>query len=544
MTPPGDENPVAGSNSIDSRCGPAKAFDRIVAGIQNDLGGRDQLSTVESALIEAFAGATVHVNQLNALLLLGEAIDLADHAAAISAMVRVAARIGLRRRPRDITPSVAEYVAHIKHARRGGGMRPTISLRKALADKGLLGNVLAGDSWAAWRTCMIAAMGEALSDDERALFKQLTGGREREPGERIEEAAFVVGRRGGKIARHGDAGHVHRRPMPSRPRSGRARPAALHRARPAAGGHHVGLLRGGLRGLADPFPADSQPHVLTRSILTNGVSVEVRAASFRRLRGPTYIAVIADEAAFWYSDEFSANADSEILNAVRPGLATTGGPLIIASSPYARRGVLWDIHRRHYGPDGDPLILVAQGASRDFNPSLKQAVVDRAMERDPASAAAEYMAQFRTDIESFVNREAVEACVALDIRERAPQSGLRYSGFVDPSGGSQDSFTLAVAHRDSDATAVLDAVREVRPPFSPEAVVAEFAATLRSYRVTKVSGDRYAGEWPREQFRKFGITYEVAAKPKSDLFRDLLPMLNSRRVELLDHPKLIAQLAV
>jgi hypothetical protein len=165
------------------------------------------------------------------------------------------------------------------------------------------------------------------------------------------------------------------------------------------------------------------------------------------------------------------------------------------------------------------------------------------MERDPASAAAEYTAQFRTDIESFVNREAVEACVALDICERAPQSGLRYSGFVDPSGGSQDSFTLAVAHRDGDAVPVLDAVREVRPPFSPEAVVAEFAATLRSYRVTKVSGDRYAGEWPREQFRKFGITYEVAAKPKSDLFRDLLPMLNSRKVELLDHPKLIAQLS-
>jgi hypothetical protein len=252
--------------------------------------------------------------------------------------------------------------------------------------------------------------------------------------------------------------------------------------------------------------------------------------------------VVADEAAFWYSDEFSANTDSEILKAVRPGLATTGGPLIIASSPYARRGVLWETYRRHYGAAGDRLILVAQGASRDFNPSLNQAVVDRAMERDPASAAAEYMAQFRTDIESFVNREAVEACVALDIRERAPQSGLRYSGFVDPSGGSQDSFTLAVAHRDSDAAAVLDAVREERPPFSPESVVAEFAATLRSYRVTKVSGDRYAGEWPREQFRKFGITYEVAAKPKSDLFRDLLPMLNSRKVELLDHSKLISQL--
>lgn len=163
------------------------------------------------------------------------------------------------------------------------------------------------------------------------------------------------------------------------------------------------------------------------------------------------------------------------------------------------------------------------------------------MERDPASASAEYLAQFRTDVENFVTREAVEACVALDIRERAPQSGLRYSGFVDPSGGSQDSFSMAVAHPDKDF-AVLDAVREVRPPFSPESVVAEFAQLLKSYRITKVCGDRYAGEWPREQFRKFGITYEAAAKPKSDLFRDLLPMLNSRRVELLDHPKLISQL--
>ena len=96
--------------------------------------------------------------------------------------------------------------------------------------------------------------------------------------------------------------------------------------------------------------------------LTNGISIEVRAASFRRLRGPTYVAVIADEAAFWYSDEFSANTDTEILNAVRPGLATSQGPLVIASSPYAKRGVLWDTHRKHFGKDGDPL---HPGGARD-----------------------------------------------------------------------------------------------------------------------------------------------------------------------------------
>ena len=69
-------------------------------------------------------------------------------------------------------------------------------------------------------------------------------------------------------------------------------------------------------------------------------------------------------------------------------------------------------------PDGDEAILVAQGASRDFNPDLAQSVVDRAIERDPAAASAEYLAQFRTDIESLLTHEAVAACTDPGVRER------------------------------------------------------------------------------------------------------------------------------
>jgi hypothetical protein len=72
--------------------------------------------------------------------------------------------------------------------------------------------------------------------------------------------------------------------------------------------------------------------------LTNNIAIEVRAANFRRLRGVTCVAVIATEAAFWYSNESSANADVEILNAIRPALSTTCGPLITITTPYARRG--------------------------------------------------------------------------------------------------------------------------------------------------------------------------------------------------------------
>jgi hypothetical protein len=82
----------------------------------------------------------------------------------------------------------------------------------------------------------------------------------------------------------------------------------------------------------------------------------------------------------------------------------------------------------------------------------------------------------------------------------------------------------------------------VRPPFDPGSVVAEFAEMLKSYRVLTVRGDKYAGEWPVAEFRKHGVIYQAAEKAKSGLYRELLPAVNARRVELLDHPKLVTQL--
>ena len=85
-------------------------------------------------------------------------------------------------------------------------------------------------------------------------------------------------------------------------------------------------------------------------------------------------------------------------------------------------------------------------------------------------------------------------------------------------------------------------MREHRPPFSPEAVVSEFAELLKQYQITKVEGDRYAGEWPREQFRKNGVSYEPAEKTKSEIYLELLPAVNSGKVELLDNLRLVTQL--
>src|SRR5262249_30331495 len=235
--------------------------------------------------------------------------------------------------------------------------------------------------------------------------------------------------------------------------------------------------------------------------------------------------------AYFPVDEFSASPDAEVINAIRPGLATVPGSMLLcASSPHARRGALWDAHRRHFARDGDP-VLVWQAATREMDASVPQSIIDAAMEEDPARGSSEWGAQFRTDLEAFVSREAAAACVAVRVRERSPVQGVRYHGFVDPSGGSADSMTLAIGHREKDVV-VVDALRERRPPFSPEAVDAEFATLLESYRVRTVCGDRYAGLWPVEQFAKYGIKYEQAAKPKSDLYRDMLPIINSGKLDL------------
>jgi hypothetical protein len=247
--------------------------------------------------------------------------------------------------------------------------------------------------------------------------------------------------------------------------------------------------------------------------------------------------------AFWYVDTGYANPDVEILNAVEPGLATTGGPLILASSPHARRGVLWEMYKRHHGAGGDPLILVAHSPSRTLNPSLPQRVVDRALEKDHARARAEYLAEFRTDVEGFVTLEVVESCVG-GHREMLPAAGVTYRAFVDPSGGSEDAMTLAIAHKTTrpDERVIVDAVREVRPPFSPSAVVDDFAALLQRHGISRVVGDHYGGEFVKEPFRRHGISYEVCKRPKSDLFRDMLPLLNSGQVVLPRHDRLIAQI--
>jgi hypothetical protein len=413
-----------------------------------------------------------------------------------------------------------------------------MNIADTLADPELFEPWFPGETWDGWRAVLKAAYALPMTGDEVDFFR--TVAQRDAPKQRVRELWCIVGRRGGKDS-----------------------VASVIAAHSAALFSEGDRLRPGERALVMCLAVDrDQAKVVlnyTRSFFTdipllqhmveretatgfelsNKIDITIATNSFRSVRGRPILCAILDETAFW-RDENSATPDEETYKAIKPALASIPSSIIIGiSSPYRRSGLLYKKYRDHYGKNGD--VLVIQAPTRTLNPTIPQDIVDEAMAEDSAAASAEWMAEFRDDISAFVSREAVEACVSVDVFERAAVRGVTYAAAVDPSGGSSDSMTLAIGHRQDDEI-IVDAVREHRPPFSPEDVVVDHCAVLQAYNVTSVRGDRYAGEWPRERFREHGISYELAPKAKSDLYRDLLPVINSRRLDLLDHRKLITQL--
>lgn len=141
--------------------------------------------------------------------------------------------------------------------------------------------------------------------------------------------------------------------------------------------------------------------------------------------------------------------------------------------------------------------------------------------------------------------EKVEDAVMAGRTVLPPQPGVEYLAFCDLSGGGADDATLAIAHG-QDGVAVLDCLIDqgarVNRTFSPEGTVQRFSGVLKQYGARMVQGDRYAAMWPILAFEKHGITYRPAELNRSQLYAGFEPLLNSGRVELLDHPKLTQQL--
>lgn len=289
--------------------------------------------------------------------------------------------------------------------------------------------------------------------------------------------------------------------------------------------------------------------------LKNGLTIEVRAVSEGGTRGYTVVAALMDEIAFWPTDPESAKQDKKILRALRPAMFGIKNTMIVMlSSPYAQRGVLYENHSKDYARDGAKG-FVWQADTLSMRPEQDDELLDEIRDlydEDPESAKAEYGAQFRNDLESIFTKTSIEGVGQPGRIEQMRSSKHRYRVFVDPSGGSSDSYVAAVAHDekrtidgDTVTFAVLDKVIEWVPKFDPAQVSREVVQLCKDFGVKKVTGDAYGGEWPRDPLKKAGIEYELSEMSRSELYLAFLPMVNSKRCELLDldhHKRLLNQL--
>jgi hypothetical protein len=410
---------------------------------------------------------------------------------------------------------------------------------ESLHDRAVLGMPPFEDlaPWRRWLVFLKATYGLEIDADERAIFEHHTAREYDPPPGGYPVVVAIVGRQSGK-SRIGAVVVDFEAVRSLRERDGTELYALL------VAQDHRAALRTAFSYVAAPF---AHQELLRRAVrnrtaealsLDNGITIAGYPCRPSAVRGLRARVVLLDELAYFRNSE-NLPVDVEMIRACRPTLATTGGKLIILSSPYWQTGALWELHKSHFGRN-DSQTLVWVGTAPEMNPTLPADYLQRLQEDDPEAFRSEVLAEFRAGVSAFFDPDALQACVA-DWRELEPTPEQIFFAFCDPSGGRQDAFTVAIGHRDGNL-AVVDCLRAWSAPFDPAAVIAEAAGILKTYRVRSVVGDRYAGSFPAEAFRSHGVRYEPAALDRSALYLEMLPRVNAGTVVLPNDPKLLREL--
>jgi hypothetical protein len=425
-------------------------------------------------------------------------------------------------------------------------MKP-VSFAAALRDTRLLGASFQGASWRPWHVLAKLISGEPLDEAETRLVLECTG-RKTLPTKPPRRLYLLVGRRGGKsrflaalgvwVAALGGEWHAQMAP-------GEVATVMLigadRRQAQTLRRYCDGLLQSPL--LAGEVVRSTAERVELRS----GAALEIVTNDARTIRSRSAIAILGDEASFWRADGESSSSDEEVVAAAAPSLMTAphGGFLILSSTTYRKRGLMFDRYRAFYGnDDAEELVWLAPSAA--MNSTLPAADIARELAADPAKNRAEFLSEWRDDLTSFIPADALDAATDKRIIQRPPSSDYttKYFGFIDAAGGAHagsDSFALAICRAGKDGMVYLDRLVERTPPFDPMNTIKELCAVLRSFRIKSVHGDHFSSGFAAPEFLRNGIRYWTAPRNKSEFYLAALPLILSGRLRLLDDEKLRKQ---
>lgn len=426
-----------------------------------------------------------------------------------------------------------------------------MNIIQAISDKNLFRRFLADKdgklgTWQNWNIFLRALYGLKIKPKYAPLVKQCAGRSiESLPTEGFDTALCLVGRRGGKskiasvIAAY-ESVLAGREGNLSVGETGMSAFISASKKQARVGKNYI-------RAIMEQTPLlenEVVPGGTKESFeLANGIVVEMMTGDYRNVRNYSLTSVVISEICFMgILEESKVKTDTELIRAIKPSLITTGGKLCCISSKYARKGWAFKTWKKHWG-NSKSNILVWEGSSKLMNPTLDQRIIDEAYAEDPASARSEYGNEWREDIAIWLPREVIESVVKKGRKELLPNLLKHtYSAFADVSGGRVEDSALAIAHRWERKT-IVDSIRLYRSPHDPIAAIRDMSLHLKKFGIKKITGDNYAAEFVKSSFLANKIRYDKCPITASQLYIEVIPIIGSGCVELLDNETLVNQFA-
>lgn len=260
-------------------------------------------------------------------------------------------------------------------------------------------------------------------------------------------------------------------------------------------------------------------------------------------RGRSLTDFAMDESAFFRDASFQIN-DGDIFKAASPRVLP-GGQSIVASTPWAEVGLLYELFHANWGKPSSAMVAHAPTLLLQ-NSEFTRDIVARERERDADNALREFDAKFVT---GGTTRFFEEATLVSSIDPKLADSTLPQPGDIIAAGGDlgfrADSSALAIVHRRA-GTFVLGELLELRPlkgvPLKPSETIEKFAERMLAHGATYLVADGHYREAVTEYLVDAGLAYSPAPGKPADAYMRARALLRQGVVRIPNNPRLLQQL--
>jgi hypothetical protein len=246
-------------------------------------------------------------------------------------------------------------------------------------------------------------------------------------------------------------------------------------------------------------------------------------------RGRSLTDFALDESAFFRDASYKVN-DQEIF---RAGAARVlpGGQTIVASTPWAQAGLLYELWRDNYGKPKDALVAHAPTLLL-HDSEMTRGIVERERRRDPDNARREFDAEFMTSGTTvFFEAGAVDAAVTDDPYE--PRHGDTIAAGGDFGFRSDSSALVMVALREGTLHVYAGVEKRPEPgmPLKPSETVAAFAKCIAG-RCAYLMADQHYREAIAEHLEAHDLSYAPAPGQPAESYVRARMLLREGKVRI------------